>query len=182
MKLITTLLFGLLLAAPATAAENCPELLRHTMKKLHSSDTVDLCATFGGKPLLVVNTASFCGFTKQFKGLEALHQQYGPRGIGVLGVPSDSFRQEADDEAETADVCYVNYGVTFTMVAPVPVRGDEVHPLFAELARQSEAPGWNFNKYVVDADGKVLAHFGATTAPDDEELTGLLESLAQPAP
>ena len=127
--------------------------------------------------MLIVNTASHCGFTRQFKGLEKLHQAYQRRGLVVIGFPSDDFFQEAGDEAETASVCYKNYGVTFTMTAPIAVRGSDVHPIFKLLAQRSEAPKWNFFKYVVDANGNVVAHFGSRTEPDDEKLISAIEAV-----
>jgi glutathione peroxidase len=164
-------------SATALAAENCSALLHYTLPKLHSKDKVDLCQQFGGKPLLIVNTASHCGFTKQFKGLEQLNQKYKDRGLAVIGFPSDDFFQEANDEAETAGVCYKNYGVTFTMTSPIAVRGSDAHPIFKALAEQSAAPKWNFFKYVVDANGKVVAQFGSRTEPDDAELIKAIESV-----
>ena len=129
----------------AQAAE-CPALLQGDLQKLRSQERIDLCAQFAGKPLVVVNTASFCGFTPQFKGLEALYQRYKGQGLQILGVPSDDFRQEADNSAETAKVCYVNYGVTFPMSETQRVTGSDAVPLFKELAAQSQAPRWNFSK------------------------------------
>jgi len=110
-------------------------------------------------------------------GLEALNQAYRERGLRVAGFSSDDFRQEAEDEAEAAKVCYVNYGVTFDMYARIHVRGEDAHPLFRELARQSEAPKWNFHKYLVDRDGKVVETWSSMTAPDDEELRAAIEKL-----
>ena len=138
-------------------AADCPALLQGELPKLRAKgERVELCQ-FAGKPLVVVNTASFCGFTPQFKGLEALYQRYKDQGLEVLGVPSDDFRQESADSQETATVCYVNYGVTFTMTEPQPVSGGNAIPLFKGLAEQSKAPRWNFFKYVVDRQGKVVA-------------------------
>jgi len=165
----------LLLAGPAIAA--CPQFLNHDLRKLHSSDTVNLCAVSDGKPLLVVNTASHCGYTPQFKGLQQLYESYRERGLEVVGFASDDFRQEAKDEEKAAEICYVNYGVTFTMIAPSHVRGDEANPVFAELARQSSAPGWNFNKYLVDGAGTVVAKFGSNTTPQSPELTAAIEAV-----
>lgn len=172
----TTVLLAALLSVGSVSAA-CPDFLNHDLRKLHSSDTVNLCETSAGKPLLVINTASHCGYTPQFKGLQTLYEKYHDRGLEVVGFASDDFRQEAKDEAEAADVCYVNYGVTFTMLAPTHVRGDEANPVFAELADQTEAPGWNFNKYLVDSNGKVIMHFGSDTAPDSPALEQAIESL-----
>tara|TARA_R110000823_G_scaffold47903_4_gene121783 strand:- start:764 stop:1315 length:552 start_codon:yes stop_codon:yes gene_type:complete len=172
-------LAGLLAATVslAGAAEDCPEYLNQELRKLHSSDTVNLCDIARGKPLLVVNTASHCGFTPQFKGLEALYQQYREKGLQVVGFASDDFRQAAKDEATAATVCYVNYGVTFTMFAPTAVKGPSANPVFAELGQQTEPPGWNFNKYVVDASGRVVAHFGSSTSPDSAALRAAIDSV-----
>jgi glutathione peroxidase len=159
---------------PATA-DDCPDYFNHDVKKLRSDETINLCETVKGKAVLVVNTASHCGFTPQFKGLEALHQEYRDKGLVVLGFPSNDFRQEAKTEEETAKVCYINYGVTFTMLSPVTVKGADAHPLFKELARQTEAPGWNFNKYVVDASGQVKKHFGSSTGPASDVLREAIE-------
>lgn len=143
-------------------------------------ETVDLCGQFQGKALVVVNTASHCGFTGQFKGLEALYQRYKDDGLELLGVPSDDFFQEADDEAETAEVCYVNYGVTFTMTQTQPVRGGDATPLFRQLAEQAgTAPRWNFYKYVVDREGRVVAHFSSKVKPDDPQLIAAVEKALQ---
>lgn len=171
----SVMLAALCAASPAFAG--CPAFLDHELRKLHSSDVVNLCEVSAGKPLLIVNTASHCGYTPQFKGLEALFQKYRGEGLTVVGFASDDFRQEAKDEEKAAEVCYVNYGVTFTMLAPTHVRGDEANPVFVELARQSEAPGWNFNKYLVDAEGVVVAHFGSSVAPDSPELQQAIEGV-----
>jgi glutathione peroxidase len=179
---ITLCALTTLCAAPLWAAD-CPPLLKQQgqLQQLRSKDSIDLCQRFAGKALIVVNTASRCGFTPQFKGLEALYQRYKGQGLEVLGVPSDDFRQEEDDSAETAKVCFVNYGVTFAMSEPQAVSGDDAVPLFRELAAQSSAPRWNFYKYVVGRDGKVLASFSSLTKPDDEALVAAVEkALAEP--
>jgi len=92
-----------------------------------------------------------------------------------VGFPSDDFRQEADDEAETAEVCFVNYGVTFTMLAPTAVKGPAANPVFAELGRRTSEPAWNFNKYLVSADGGSVEHFGSRVAPGSDELAAAIE-------
>ncbi|MGL5359787.1 MAG: glutathione peroxidase, partial [Shewanella sp.] len=104
-------------------ASTCPDYLNVQMRKLHSQDSVNLCELTQGKPVLIVNTASNCGYTSQFKSLEALHKQYKDKGLVVIGFPSDDFFQEENDEKDTAKVCYINYGVTFTMLATSGVRG-----------------------------------------------------------
>jgi len=138
---------------------------------------VNLCKAFAGKPILVINTASHCGFTPQFKSLEAVHQKYKDRGLAVVGFSSDDFNQEAKDEAKAADMCFVNYGVTFTMLAPQHVKGPEANAVFKELARQTQEPKWNFNKYLVGADGKVVQYFGSGVAPDSQQFTDAIEKL-----
>lgn len=173
----TVALAALLTAVPATRAADCPAFLNHDFKKLHSSQNINLCNAFAGRPLLIVNTASHCGYTPQFKGLEALHKKYQARGLVVVGFPSDDFKQEAKDETETADICFVNYGVTFTMLAPSSVTGRAANPVFQELGRRPSEPSWNFNKYLVSADGKVIRHFDSRVKPESAELQQAIEQL-----
>jgi glutathione peroxidase len=173
----------LMLAMGGTAlAADCPPLLQGELPKLRAKENIDLCQRFAGKPMLVVNTASFCGFAPQFKSLEALNQRYKDQGLEVLGVPSNDFKQESKDGEETAKVCYVNYGVTFTMTEPQPVRGDDATHLFKVLAEQSSAPLWNFYKYVVDRKGNVVARFSSKTTPDDPELIAAVEKAIASKP
>jgi glutathione peroxidase len=155
---------------------NCPDILNHDMKKLRSRDTVNLCQAYQGKPVLVINTASHCGFTPQFKGLEALYQEYKSQGLAVAGFPSDSFNQEADSAEQTAEICYINYGVSFDMYSEIPVKGDGAHPLFAQLADAQGAPRWNFTKYLIDRDGNIVARWGSSTTPEDPKLREAIES------
>lgn len=178
------LFLGVLLAvvSGSVMAGECPPLLQGELQQLRSAQRIDLCQRFAGKPLLVVNTASHCGFTPQFEGLEALYQRYREQGLEVLGVPSDDFKQEADDSVETAKVCYVNYGVTFAMSEPQAVRGADAIPLFRELAAQSRSPKWNFYKYVVGRDGKVIASFSSLTKPDDPQLVRAVEQAIASKP
>ncbi|MGB1141168.1 MAG: glutathione peroxidase [Halioglobus sp.] len=175
--MMRTFLFLSGLAASSAAWSACPAYLDHDLRKLHSKDTVNLCEAYEGRPLLIVNTASHCGYTKQFGGLEALNKEYADRGLAVVGFASDDFRQEAKDEAKAADICFKNYGVTFTMIAPSSVKGDEANPVFTELNRQAGKPSWNFNKYLVDSEGNVVQHFGSNTSPDDAELVNAIEEL-----
>lgn len=173
MYLKIAILTTLLVCGNAMA--DCPSFLDQDMRKLHSSDQVNLCAVSDGRPLLIINTASHCGYTRQFKGLQALHDKYHERGLVVVGFASDDFRQEADSEEEAAEVCYKNFGVTFTMLAPTHVRGDAANPVFAELARQARSPSWNFNKYLLSGDGKLVAYFGSNTEPQSSELQSAIE-------
>jgi glutathione peroxidase len=176
-SLTNTALVGLLAFGATARAADCPAYLDHEFTRLHSTQKVNLCDEFAGKPLLIVNTASHCGFTPQFKGLEALHQLYRDRGLVVIGFPSDDFDQEAADQAKTAEICYVNFGVKFTMLAPSAVTGADANPVFRELARQAKAPSWNFNKYLVAPDGTVVRHFGSKVAPESQELQQAVEAL-----
>jgi len=160
-----------------SASADCPEHLDQDMRKLHSRDTVNLCSAYAGKAMLVVNTASHCGYTKQFQGLEQLHQRFAPAGLTVAGFSSNDFRQEAATEEEAAEVCYVNYGVTFDMYAEIPVTGEGAHPLFKELAATHGEPKWNFSKYVLNRDGKVVASFPSSTRPDDPALVAAIEAV-----
>ncbi len=167
-------------ATGATASRSsaaCPAFLNQQFTRLRSAEKLNLCKDFAGKPLLLVNTASHCGFTDQFEGLEALYQKYRGRGLVVVGFPSDDFHQEADKEAEVAEVCFVNYGVKFPMLSPSIVTGAKANPVFRELARQTQPPRWNFNKYLVAADGKVVGHFGSTVTPESRELNAAIEKL-----
>ncbi|QKE65670.1 glutathione peroxidase [Aquipseudomonas campi] len=176
LALLVGLFSGSLLAA------ECPPLLQGELQQLRSKEHIDLCQRFAGKPLVVVNTASNCGFTPQFKGLEALYQRYKDQGLEVLGVPSDDFKQEADNSEDTAKVCFVNYGVTFAMSEPQVISGDDAIPLFRELAAQTSAPRWNFYKYVVGRDGKVIASFSSLTKPDEADLIKAVEQAIASQP
>lgn len=172
----------LMVCAGSAWAADCPPLLEGQLPKLRAKESIDLCQRFAGKPLLIVNTASFCGFAPQFKGLEALNKRYKDQGLELIGVPSDDFKQESADGAETAKVCYVNYGVTFTMTDPQKVRGADAVHLFKVLAQQSSAPKWNFYKYVVDRQGNVIANFSSLTKPDNPELIKAIEQAIASKP
>lgn len=165
-------------ARAAESAAACPDFLNHDFKKLHSSESVNLCSLYKGKPMVLINTASHCGYTHQFGGLEKLYEKYKDQGVELVGFASDDFKQAAKSEMEAATICYKNYGVTFTMLAPTHVRGDDANPVFAYLNSQTSKPGWNFNKYLVSADGKSIQHFGSNTEPVDSKLeTALKQSL-----
>ena len=137
---------------------------------------------YKGRVLLIVNTASQCGFTPQYKGLEALHEAYAKRGLAVLGFPCNQFgAQEPGDEAEIAGFCERNFGVTFPLFSKVDVNGDNADPLFAWLKKEkpgllgSEAIKWNFTKFLVDKEGAVVERYAPNTEPKD--IAGAIEKL-----
>lgn len=165
-----------ILAISVSGGTQAAEWQQHEMRRLHSSESANLASLIDNRPALLVNTASRCGFTGQFEGLEALHQRYGPEGLVIVGFSSNDFNQEIDEEG-AADVCYVNFGVTFDMMAPVHVRGDKAHPVFAELADQAEPPRWNFTKYLVSAEGDVVAHFPSNVRPESGAMRSAIEDL-----
>lgn len=171
----------LLSMTPLSAAE-CPPLLNFETKTLRGGETVQFCEAYRGKVILAVNTASQCGFTPQFKGLEALYQKYKDKGLVVLGFPSNDFYQEFAEAEKTANICYLNYGVTFPMFQKSAVRGKDANPFFKHLAEQSgTSPKWNFFKYLIDADGKVVAAYTSTTTPEDADLGKKIEELLNAA-
>jgi glutathione peroxidase len=131
-----------------------------------------------GKPVLVVNTASLCGYTGQYDGLQSLHEAYGPRGLLVLAVPSDDFAQELADEAEVKDFCDANFDLTLPMTEITGVTGRAAHPFYAWVkAETGFAPNWNFNKILIGPDGTVTETWGAQTAPVSKAITGQIEAL-----
>lgn len=174
----SSVLIALLLSMPASVFAQCEGLLDFESKRLHSKQNVDFCEAFAGKTLLVVNTASRCGFTPQFKELEALYQKYKDEGLEIVGFPSNSFRQEMADEKSTAEVCYKNYGVSFTMVAPSDVKGPAQNAFFKALSeRTNSAPNWNFNKYLVSADAKEITQYGSNVNPLNSPLEAAIQSM-----
>ena len=159
------------------AVKDCPQWLNYSFRQLHSDKIFNLCDKAQGKSLLIVNTASHCGFTYQFSALESIHQQYKKQGLVVIGFSSNDFHQEAQSESKAASICYQNYGVNFTMVAPISVVGTEAHPLFQYLAAQSQAPSWNFNKFLVDTRRNVIQHFSASVSPHSTVFTQSVDAL-----
>lgn len=165
-------------SAPALAAApaSCPALLNQNFKRLQDEAPQNLCQ-YAGKVVLVVNTASYCGYTKQYEGLEKLYAKYGPRGLVVLGFPSNDFKQEAESAKEIADLCYNTYGVKFPMFAKTVVSGPNANPLHASLAKQTgKEPKWNFTKYLIGRDGKVIDYFPSKVAPEDAQLVSKIEA------
>jgi len=183
MKRLGMVVFALLLAAAPALAEK--PLLDVRYRRLAGKEVVDLASEYRGQVLLVVNTASKCGNTPQYEALEAMYAQYKDRGFAVLGFPSNDFMgQEPGSEKQIQDFCTLTYGVKFPMFEKVHVKGREATPLFRALANKTGTePGWNFHKYLIDREGRVVANFSPRTQPDDPELVAKLESLlAQPRP
>ncbi len=133
---------------------------------------------YEGKVLLIVNTASKCGFTRQYAGLQDLYEAYKDRGLIVLGFPANNFLgQEPGTNEQIAEFCSLNFGVTFPMFGKLSVKGGDIHPLFAWLTAQSgKKVSWNFNKFLIGRDGQLIEHFGSRTAPDDKKLIAAIEA------
>ena len=164
----------LLLMAGAARADG---LLDRSYRPLAGKAPVNLNETYAGQVLLIVNTASKCGFTPQYEGLEALQKQYAAQGFTVLGFPSNDFMgQEPGSEAEIKEFCTLTYGVKFPMFEKVHVKGTEATALYRDLAAKTGvAPGWNFHKYLIGRDGQVVANFSSKVKPDDAELVAAIE-------
>jgi glutathione peroxidase len=157
------------------------DLYAHVVAMLDGTE-LDL-AGLRGRPTLIVNTASKCGFTPQYDGLQALYERYGDRGLQVLGTPSGDFAgQELDDAEAIGAFCRRHHGVTFPLTAKLSVRADP-HPLWVDIARQpdSAAPKWNFTKYLVGADGRLLARWAPTVKPQDPAITLAVEAALDDA-
>ena len=165
------------LAAPEGAA-TCPPLLRHSFPTLLDERQTPLC-DYQGKVLLVVNTASYCGFTSQYKDLEALHARYRDRGLVVLGFPANDFgQQEPGSNKEIAEFCANTYGVKFPMFAKTSVVGGAANPFYKALAtRTGRIPQWNFHKYLIDRRGEQVLSFDSRVSPSDRRLVAQLESF-----
>jgi glutathione peroxidase len=167
---------------PASPDAACPALLRHTFNRLQTGQPQSLCQ-FQGKVLLVVNTASYCGYTHQYEGLEAMYRKYKDRGLVIVGFPSNDFSQEPGTNKEVAEFCRTTYGVDFPQFEKSSVAHLSANPLYADLARLTgKKPQWNFYKFVVDRAGKPVATFPSATAPDNPELTALIEKLLADRP
>jgi glutathione peroxidase len=166
---------GLMAAAPA------PTAFDFRMDSIDGGP-LDL-GGFRGRPMLVVNTASFCGFTPQYAGLQKLHDRFAGRGLVVLGVPSNDFNQESADARTIKRFCEANYAVTFPMTMPARVRGAQAAPLFAFLAANGGGPPrWNFHKYLVSRDGRRVQGFPTATEPDAPALVRAVEAALAATP
>ena len=154
-----------------SSAAECPPLLNHTFPGLQDGKQQSLCQ-YQGKVILVVNTASFCGFTSQYEGLEKLHARLKDKGLVVLGFPSNDFgEQEPGSEKEIADFCRLTYGVEFPMVGKTVVKGKDANPFYVKLAQITDSkPKWNFHKYLINRDATQVVAFSSFTKPDDKDL------------
>ena len=174
---------GARIAADSTPPGDCPALLDHRFQRLQGGKAESLC-DYRGKVVLVVNTASYCGYTHQYEGLEALYRKYKDRGLVVVGFPSNDFGgQEPGTNQEIAEFCRTTYGVAFPMYEKTSVSGVADNPLFTELARRTgQRPQWNFHKYLIDRRGAKVASFRSAVEPDSRELVRTIEQmLAEPA-
>jgi glutathione peroxidase len=161
--------------AACGSAGACPASLNHQFPRLQDEKPQSLCQ-YAGKVLLVVNTASYCGFTPQYEGLEALHAKYKDRGLVVLGFPSNDFEQETKDNQQIADFCQNTYGVKFPMFAKTTVRGREANAFYRQLAEATgRQPLWNFHKYLVGRNGKVIDSYTSVTTPQNAGLVRDIE-------
>ena len=168
-------------AVSSKGVGNCPALLNKTFPRLQDDAPQNLCQ-YAGKVLLVVNTASYCGFTPQYEGLEKLYADYSEQGLVVLGFPSNDFgEQEPGKSKDIADFCFNTYGVKFPMFAKTVVSGKEANPLFADLIKAGgSAPRWNFYKYLIGRDGKFIDSYASITTPQSSRITGdIKKALAQ---
>lgn len=167
----------------AASVKACPGLLQGTYPRLQDEAPQSLCQ-YAGQVILVVNTASYCGFTRQYDGLERLYERYKAQGLVILGFPSNDFgQQEPDSNQKIADFCRNTYGIKFPMFAKTNVRGGSANSLFKQLAQLTgETPGWNFHKYLISRDGRQVLSFGSQIAPESKTLTEAIETMLKAAP
>ena len=176
-------LLGLLTLLPATFAFSYDDsLLDQDFRRLASDEVVNLGEAYAGKVILVVNTASKCGNTPQYDGLEKLYEEYQDDGLVILGFPSnDFFGQEPGTEEEIQEFCRLTYGVKFPMFEKVTVKEGDAHPFFDALAAAAGTyPTWNFHKYLIGRDGRLIAEFSPRTKPYDDGLVSSIESALAP--
>jgi len=170
---------GLLSVVATSALADCPGALDYHNRLLAEQQSVHLCDMLRGKVVLVVNTASKCAYTPQYEGLEKLYERYRDRGLVVAGFPSNEFAgQEPGTEKQIQEFCHLTYAVEFPMFEKVRVKGISADPFYRHLAKVTgEQPRWNFHKYVLDRDGRVVASFPSQVTPDDKRLVSLIERL-----
>lgn len=169
---------GVFAGLPAVAAEQCPPLLNHRFASLQDHTQQSLCQ-WQGKVLLVVNTASYCGFTSQYDGLEKLYARLKDKGLVVVGFPSNDFgEQEPGSNEEIADFCRLTYGIQFPMFAKASIVGANASPFYSQLAKASgKTPQWNFHKYLIDRSGRQVLSFASRVKPDDPALLARIDEF-----
>jgi glutathione peroxidase len=166
---------ALALLGHAATALACPATLNMSLLRLQDEKPQQLCQ-YEGKVILAVNTASYCGFTYQYKALEALYAKYQAAGLVVLGFPSNDFAQEKGSNQEIADFCENTYGVKFPMFIASHVKGDQANPFFRNLfAQGATPPRWNFYKYLIGRDGKLIDSYNSKAEPDSKDLLNAIE-------
>ena len=186
-KLITHLLIGCVFLAGCKPQKEVPVTTLYDIEvETMTGDTVRLDA-YAGKVMLIVNTASKCGFTGQYEGLQALHDKFESQGLVVLGFPANDFLgQEPGTNEEIQSFCTLNYGVTFPVFAKISVKGKTQHPLYQYLTSKQINPefggkiSWNFNKFIIDREGNTLGRFGSRVKPDNPALIAQLETAIAP--
>jgi len=165
------------------AGEACAPLLNFSARTIDGKETINFCQSYRNQVVLIVNTASQCGYTGQLKGLESLYQAYRGQGFTVLGFPSNDFRQEHDNPSETERVARKDYGVTFPLFERSAVSGSGASPLFQALAQASGVtPAWNFQKYLIGRDGKIIKVYPSNVGPDDPLFRIAIESALAEKP
>jgi glutathione peroxidase len=171
MKFLTALIFALSTTGAALALDLSAKFVSMDGGTLAVSD-------WAGQPVLVVNTASQCAFTKQYRGLQDLYDTYRDQGLVVLAVPSDDFKQELGSNAEVKEFCELQYGIDMPMTGITSVKGKTAHPLFVSLREEAGyVPRWNFSKVLIGPDGQVAAKFGSNTKPMSRTVTSQIEAL-----
>ena len=175
MRILPGLLLLMTLSTSVSADES---LLDQDFRRLASDETVNLGEEYAGKVLLIVNTASKCGNTPQYDGLEKLYQDYGDDGLVVLGFPSNDFMgQEPGTEEQIQEFCRLTYKVKFPMFEKVTVKKGDAHPFYDQLAAKAGTyPTWNFHKYLIGRDGQLISEFSPRTQPDDESLVEAIKT------
>ena len=181
IRVVASMALSILLCSTAASpalADTCPSLLDRSALRLQDEKPQNLCQ-YSGKVVLIVNTASYCGFTPQYKGLEALYKQYQSRGLVVLGFPTNDFgSQEPGTNKDIAAFCENTFGVQFPMFSKTTVKGANIDPLFAELSKRTgKTPGWNFHKYLIGRDGSTVSSFSSMVEPQDRKFVAEIERL-----
>ena len=173
------LIMGAFLTTPAPARDAERPLTAHDFTFTSIDGEPLALADFAGRPLIVVNTASRCGFTGQYAGLQEIWERYRGQGLMLIGAPSQDFNQELASEAEVKEFCEVNFGLDFPMTEIISVKGPDAHPFYAWAAEQAGAPQWNFNKYLIDGEGKLTARLSSSDRPASRKIVTWVESELQ---